>query len=72
MDRHDLIDQGILILDQLRRLEPLPAVPSADVDWHQRAVKAEAELAESRRQVNAMRLQIAGLQASLQRRLVKG
>ena len=72
MSRHELIDQTILILDQLRRLEPLPAVPSADVDWHQRAVKAEAKLAESRRQVNAMRLQIAGLQASLQRRLVKG
>ena len=31
MDRHDLIDQTILILDELRRLEPTPAEPSPDV-----------------------------------------
>ena len=72
MDRIKMIDQTILILDELRRLEPEPVVPSADVEWYQRAMVAEAKLAESRRQVNAMRLQIAGLQASLQRRLVKG
>ena len=67
MDRHDLIDQTILILDQLRRLEPLPAVPSADVDWHQRALKAEAQLAESQRQVAALTQQLRVSAASLQR-----
>jgi len=67
MDRHDLIDQGILILDQLRRLEPLPAEPSPHVVWHQRALKAEAQLVESRRQVAALTQQLRVMQASRQR-----
>ena len=64
---HKLIDQGILILDELRRLEPLPVVPSADVDWHQRALKAEAQLVESQRQVAALTQQLRVMQASRQR-----
>lgn len=67
MDRHNLIDQTILILDQLRRLEPLPAVPSPDIEWHQRALKAEAQLAESQRQVAALTQQLRVVQASRQR-----
>ena len=67
MDRHELIDQTILILDELRRLEPTPAKPSPDVEWHQRALKAEAQLAESQRQVAALTQQLRVVQASLQR-----
>jgi len=67
MDRHDLIDQGILILDQLRRLEPLPAEPDPNISWHQRAVKAAAQLVESRRQVAALTQQLRVMQASRQR-----
>ena len=67
MYRHDLIDQAILILDELRRLEPLPAEPSPDVAWQQRAVKAEAQLVESRRQVTALTQQLRVVQHSRQR-----
>jgi len=67
MDRHNLIDQGILILDELRRLEPLPAEPSPDVEWQQRALKAEAQLVESQRQVAALTQQLRVVQASRQR-----
>ena len=67
MDRHNLIDQGILILDELRRLEPLPAEPSPNVEWQQRALKAEAQLVESQRQVAALTQQLRVMQASRQR-----
>ena len=67
MDRIKMIDQTILILDELRRLEPVPVVPSADVKWQQRALKAEAQLVESQRQVAALTQQLRVMQASRQR-----
>ena len=64
----DAIDDIILRLQALKTTPP-PPIDQADTDWRARALKAEAQLDESRRQVELMKGEIACLRDSLARRL---
>ena len=65
----DAIDDIILRLQALKTTPPAP-IDQADTDWRARALKAEAQLAESRRQVELLKGEIACLRDSLARRLM--
>jgi len=64
----EAIDNIILQLHALKTTPPAP-IDQADTDWRARALKAEAQLAESRRQIDLLRGEIACLRDSMVRRL---
>jgi hypothetical protein len=64
----DIID-GIILQLQALKTTPPASIDQADTDWQARAHKAEAQLEESRRQVQLLRGEIACLRDSMVRRL---
>ena len=64
----DAIDDIILRLQALKTTPPAP-IDQAGTDWRARALKAEAQLQESRRQIDLLRGEVACLRDSLVRRL---
>ena len=65
----DAIDDIILRLQALKTTPPAP-LDQVDTDWRARALRAEAQLDESRRQVELLKGEIACLRDSLARRLM--
>ena len=70
--REDLIRQTMLNLVELQRLDKdTRTFSSDDKDWQGRALKAEAQLDECRRQVELLVGEVACLRDALARRLTK-